>query len=59
MKRSEMVDEIHQYLWSNFPTIEASDILDIIERKGMLPPSRIFKSIPWGFQMEWEPEDEN
>lgn len=43
MKRSDMVNLIHDYYWDNYPDFEASDLLTIIEKAGMLPPNQC----PW------------
>jgi len=67
MKRSEMILNIASELVreeSNFISwdkaqILAEHVLKRIEKEGMLPPSQLFKNIPWGFQCEWEPETED
>lgn len=67
MKRSDMVDLIHNYYWDNYPDFEASDIVTIIEEAGMLPPKNPNKYDPvptvtptghndYSFIREWEEE---
>ncbi len=38
MKRSEMVEKIHNWYWNNYPNFRAKDCLSIIESEGMIPP---------------------
>jgi len=41
MKRSEMINKIADYLWQNdikYPDVMAQELLDLIEKEGMLPP---------------------
>lgn len=72
MKRSELVEIVHEYLWENYPDIDAADIVTIIEQSGMLPPIHYPFSCycsmrgscpscnPNEYKMynTWEPEDE-
>lgn len=74
MKRSEMIEYIHNWYWNNYPKFRAKDLLDMLEKEGMLPPQRLptRKEYPeltdaefvefckgyMGVINKWEPEDE-
>ncbi len=45
MKRSELVEKIHNWYWNNYPKFRADDLLAVIESEGMLPPLAEFKTI--------------
>lgn len=77
MKRSEMLQMITDFLWKSngdygykkFASLDAEELLDIIEKAGMLPPFKkepCFCSMrgtcptcsPNLFKSEWEPEND-
>lgn len=67
MKRSEMVDSLSKYLhndWSitegkdhRVPIVIAEDIIEYLEKAGMLPPSRHLDMFD-KTDNSWEPEDD-
>lgn len=68
MKRSEMINIISTYITNNvsyyyrsgvnFPEHQASDLLQELEKNGMLPPIRMISDEKWiETDRSWEPED--
>ena len=45
MKKSEMLESIHNWYWNNHPKFRPADLLDLLEREGMLPPLAEFKTV--------------
>jgi len=65
MKRSEAVSEIHEYIFQNYYDLQATDLLEIMEALGMLPPffppeklSVMQDEKKYTQYYRWEPEDE-
>lgn len=63
MKRSEMIDNLQGILDNRHPLdgpIDANEILNLIEKFGMLPPEAKFidERIGTHWDNQWEPEEE-
>ena len=66
MKRSEMLNKIADYLWQNdikYPDAMAQELLDLIEKEGMKPPTHQFEKTIHNvtyeyFLNQWESENE-
>lgn len=56
MKRSEMVQKIHNWYWNNYPNFRASDMLAVVESEGMVPPGVGIENEEV-MSYKWEPED--